>query len=272
MKAKTPVISVKHKIFEVEDGEIVTRILSPSQDLVSALYPQGAIKEIKNIKTSSTIDWLVIHTNAGNKFSLKDIKNSNEPIEELLKSCNAEVIKTEANVTHLLNVFYKTQPIPLSQQKTSETNKGSTQEHSIRIPMSSSFSEENVALRRHINYYLSRFGLKEFDLTTTSGRDILKCAQIGDAMISNDLLCKYEFLKNSYSYITSNLYQQMTLIELGNFEFISLDSHLSGTFFEVIYYCAKVQGNEDLVNTLTNSLIKNLDNTFITKAKELKFL
>lgn len=78
---------VSYRVFEIYNRGLSVRILSPDLEILRIGFPSKVygIKETK-VKTSNTVDYLLVTLSDGNKIKFEDIKDKNEDIKEILDS------------------------------------------------------------------------------------------------------------------------------------------------------------------------------------------
>lgn len=247
---------VSYRVFEIYNKELSVRILSPDLEILRIGFPNKVygIKETK-VKTSNTVDYLLVTLSDGNKIKFEDIKDKNEDIKEILDSY--PIIKKENNLKHLKKQYnYANFP-------SIEEFKGTRPilEPPQRIPFDlkcadNSSSEDNI-LEKHLNFYLKNIGLQT--INKIDNFNYFYLSSVGDSLLSTDLLLNYDLKYNLYNKVVSNKNQQFALVYLGNMEFLTIPEHLAGTFFEAIYFCSKVQNNKEVTDLLIQTLLKPLD-------------
>lgn len=235
-----------YKVYEASNG---IKYLSPCENLLLKLFPKETFIE-KELKTTKTISYILLHKNAGNNLDIKNIENTNKPIKELLEELNAFTIKTQSNINHLLK------------RKTAVEIVAKKQEF-IRLPAHTICdmkpNKEEQFLKLHINYYLNKLGLK----TVHDNQEIFyyPYSTIGDSLLKTDILLKYKLDSTLKNTVFTNIMQQFALVQLKFHEFATSSTHLGGTFFEFIYYCAKIQGREDISELLLETLLTPFEDT-----------
>lgn len=231
---------VTYEVFSVLTyGGDDLKILAPSIDLIKKLLPVKEYKIINTTKKMSSIDYVLVTIKEGNNLYLEEI-NSNISIDNFLKQSDLKLVRTITNYNHLMNRLeeenpdFMGKPISIGEYNSSEMTS----------------TQEGQALKIHLNYYLERLGLKKISNLTTEVNDLFYLGTIGDAFLSYYIKSNYA-LKSTYSeLILSNKFQQSILVHLGFIEFMSVNPHLAGTFFETIIYCAKLQNNDEFLNKI----------------------
>lgn len=112
--------------------------------------------------------------------------------------------------------------------------------------------DEEIVLKRSINYYLSQLGLNPVENVQEYPMHFLSTK--GDALIQVALL-DYFTNRRTLEILSSNASMQLALGRLGFYEFLEVDTHLAGTFFEVLYACAVFQQNSDVCRKFELTLI-----------------
>lgn len=126
--------------------------------------------------------------------------------------------------------------------------------------------EENI-LKESINYYLIEFGLKPIDKESNQ-YPIHFVSTKGDVLLNYSLL-DYFSERRTLKHLVTNASMQYALGRMGYYEFLEADTHLAGTFFEVIYACAWLQKRQDVVERMEHVLVG--DEAFKTKLPSIKF-
>lgn len=128
-------------------------------------------------------------------------------------------------------------------------------------------SDESVLLKESINYYLHRLGLKLLDVES-SRYPIHYLSTKGDAMLKVALL-DYFSNRKVLDLLSSNASMQLALGRLEFYDFLEVDTHLAGTFFEVLYMCSVLQGNDAVRLLMEKTLVG--EQSMTDKLPELKF-
>lgn len=249
-------MAVKYKVFS--DSVSNKRYLSPDPKLILKLEPNAKLAEVPNIKTCKTIDYILLHKASGNVLDLVDITSEQDTIEKTLKKYSSNTIKKQNNINHLLRDISIEE---LSQDVVEWVNKIDEEFEFLPIPFGTLVSEnvntnkEGTLLKEHLNYYLEKLGLKK--IKNISDIDCYNLSSLGDGYFSIELKSKYKLLDKSHSnLIYSNEMQKFCLMSLGFLEFINCTTHLAGTFFETIFFIAKIQNRNDVIIKLINPIIE----------------
>lgn len=247
-------MSKKYEIFEVDN----CRILAPNKDFISKMFGQVPITK-KNLKKLETVDYIVTHTNNGNNFTIVNNPIRGNNIEDIYKyndnkneKDRLNLILTPNQISHLLNrdsfkqnpkvnkkiCYVSIDPIPMN---------------SFPIDSEMKTKDENAALKSYINYYLNDLGLKMIE--KIGDDNYYELSTLGDAKLKYDLRVEYSIAPKDLTILESNEYMKMVLVNLGYFEFFTIPNHLSGTFFEALYFCAIAQNNDKVKNKLQKAIL-----------------
>ena len=229
-------MKVRYKIYEI-NGKKVLAYLIPEiveKQWGSAKLMKGAFKNMKNISMHVTLN---VHgdlclSNVPEKCKEMTILDFISK-ERICAFKNLDWSKYFSSKPKILSIFDEdtldvTYPSPVG---------------------ANSPKDEETALAYHLNYYLESLGLKQ--VGSCSSYRLL--AYYGDSVASMSLASRYGYL--SYSKLLSNVNMSYSLAKLGFIEFLSIDSHLAGSFYESILACAEMQKNYEVKNTLITALI-----------------
>lgn len=132
-------------------------------------------------------------------------------------------------------------------------------------PLSS--QQEEMVLKASINYYLTAIGLRPID-EQSNHYPLHFLSTKGDALLNYALL-DYFTNRKALKQLVTNESMRLALGRLGFYEFLEADSHLAGTFFEVIYACAMLQNEHDIRKKMEQILVG--EEAFKTKLPKPKF-
>lgn len=122
-------------------------------------------------------------------------------------------------------------------------------------------------LKASINHYLIKIKLKPID-EESNQYPLHFLSTKGDALLKYALL-DYFTNRKVLTQLVTNDSMKLALGRMGFYEFLEADSHLAGTFFEVIYACAMLQGNHEIRKKMERVLVG--EEAFKTKLPTLKF-
>ncbi|MFS1663215.1 hypothetical protein [Streptococcus sp. zg-JUN1979] len=109
--------------------------------------------------------------------------------------------------------------------------------------------QEEILLRDSINYYLTKLGLKTLSKETLETYPLYSLSTKGDALLKVNLMDYFEDYY-THTYFVSNRSMQMAMARLGFIEFLDVNWHIPGTFFEALYFLAYIQDNNDIKHEL----------------------
>ena len=112
--------------------------------------------------------------------------------------------------------------------------------------------DEELILKKSINYYLEKLGLHSIE--NLSDYPVHYLSTKGDSLIHVALLDYFDNRK-ILDLLSSNGSMQLAMGRLGFYEFLEIDKHLAGTFFEVLYACAILQSNSEVAKQLELTLV-----------------
>lgn len=127
--------------------------------------------------------------------------------------------------------------------------------------------KEELVLKASINYYLIAIGLKPID-EASNQYPLHFLSTKGDALLKYALL-DYFTNRKILDQLVTNESMKLALGRLGFYEFLEADTHLAGTFFEVLYACAMLQNKTDIRKKMEAILVG--EEAFKTKLPTLKF-
>lgn len=128
-------------------------------------------------------------------------------------------------------------------------------------------AQEEVVLKTSINHYLIAFGLKPID-DDSNQYPLHFLSTKGDALLNYALL-DYFTNRKALSQLVTNESMKLALGRMGFYEFLEADSHLAGTFFEVVYACAMLQNEHSIRKRMEQTLVG--EEAFKNKLPTLKF-
>ena len=244
----------------------------------------GDVKKVNvksyRLKTLSDIDgYLVVE---GDKLVIKPITKSDKGsyllpfivrIEEQLERTNDFTRDYEV---YPKDIFFETQTPQELEESQGETRETSSvifddeQTEPIDLYYASkqlSSQQEEEVLKASINHYLIKIKLKPID-EESNQYPLHFLSTKGDALLKYALL-DYFTNRKVLTQLVTNDSMKLALGRMGFYEFLEADSHLAGTFFEVIYACAMLQGNHEIRKKMERVLVG--EEAFKTKLPTLKF-
>lgn len=129
-----------------------------------------------------------------------------------------------------------------------------------------SVQEESV-LKTSINHYLIKFGLRPID-EESNKYPLHYLSTKGDTLLGYALL-DYFTNRKVLKQLLTNESMKLALGRMGYHEFLEANTHLAGTFFEVIYACAMLQNKNEVRQKMEKVLVG--EEAFKTKLPKIKF-
>lgn len=113
--------------------------------------------------------------------------------------------------------------------------------------------QEQESLVNFINDYLVSIGLYSIAADKLNGEQLYYFSTIGDSLLKIKAMT-ITYNNNDTNLLLSNVNMKLSLIKLGWSDFSRMNHHLSGTFFECIYYIAHLQ-KKRTCNSITRTNI-----------------
>lgn len=113
--------------------------------------------------------------------------------------------------------------------------------------------QEEAILKTCINYYLLKLGLTPID-RANNHYPLHHLSTKGDALLNYALL-DYFMDRHALQLLLANESMKYALARLGFHEFLRVNTHLAGTFFEVIYACAVLQDHDAIQKSMEKELV-----------------
>lgn len=121
--------------------------------------------------------------------------------------------------------------------------------------------QEQESLVNFINDYLVSIGLYPIAADKLNGEQLYYFSTIGDSLLKIKAMT-ITYNNNDTNLLLSNVNMKLSLIKLGWSDFSRMNHHLSGTFFECIYYIAHLQKNEPVIASLERTLFGNIESVY----------
>lgn len=121
--------------------------------------------------------------------------------------------------------------------------------------------QEQESLVNFINDYLVSIGLYPIAADKLNGEQLYYFSTIGDSLLKIKAMT-ITYNNNDTNLLLSNVNMKLSLIKLGWSDFSRMNHHLSGTFFECIYYIAHLQKNEPVIALLERTLFGNIESVY----------
>lgn len=121
--------------------------------------------------------------------------------------------------------------------------------------------QEQESLVNFINDYLVSIGLYPIAVDKLNGEQLYYFSTIGDSLLKIKAMT-ITYNNNDTNLLLSNVNMKLSLIKLGWSDFSRMNHHLSGTFFECIYYIAHLQKNEPVIALLERTLFGNIESVY----------
>lgn len=121
--------------------------------------------------------------------------------------------------------------------------------------------QEQESLVNFINEYLVSIGLYPIAADKLNGEQLYYFSTIGDSLLKIKAMT-ITYNNNDTNLLLSNVNMKLSLIKLGWSDFSRMNHHLSGTFFECIYYIAHLQKNEPVIALLERTLFGNIESVY----------
>lgn len=121
--------------------------------------------------------------------------------------------------------------------------------------------QEQESLVNFINDYLVSIGLYPIAADKLNGEQLYYFSIIGDSLLKIKAMT-ITYNNNDTNLLLSNVNMKLSLIKLGWSDFSRMNHHLSGTFFECIYYIAHLQKNEPVIALLERTLFGNIESVY----------
>ena len=121
--------------------------------------------------------------------------------------------------------------------------------------------QEQEVLANFINEYLVSIGLFPIASDKLNGEQLYYFSTIGDSLLKIKAMT-ITYNTNDTNLLLSNVNMKLSLVKLGWSDFSRMNHHLSGTFFECIYYIAHLQKNEPVIALLERTLFGNIESVY----------
>ena len=121
--------------------------------------------------------------------------------------------------------------------------------------------QEQESLVNFINDYLVSIGLYPIAADKLNGEQLYYFSTIGDSLLKIKAMT-ITYNNNDTNLLLSNVNMKLSLIKLGWSDFSRMNHHLSGAFFECIYYIAHLQKNEPVITLLERTLFGNIESVY----------